>query len=480
LFALIHCRPWLGFISVFVFGLIAGFWRLKRRSLVPIIIAHVVMNGLWCLGFYPDQYEMSKKNIAVNYVEKINNIGNTFPSEDNADPNYQKALGLYNRPSDDLYDYKILRKNRLFDDLTNEQRQALEQWIAQNNAALVQFRAATQKPSYWPKYNGNEMLEVDNFVEISQLVELACALCWNAQFHISNGAVVQAIDELVCCFRFGNHLLSGPKPTVSFLSGMGCRGMACDTLLLMIDKTEVDANQLESLQESLQQEYQNNPSTLDLTWEKFTLYDTIQRIFTDDGNGNGHIPRAEQKGQDIKMLKFMTPNLSDEQIERWNHSDRKTTTKLVDELFDFLNAVFPQTPSQLENESIDIRSKIDEIMTDNVLYPYTSGMATIHQIYYRNKAIQDALMTTLAVLRYQKIHNTLPDNLNVLVLDGYLDTLPMDPFSDQPLIYKTDNGNFLLYGVGEDFDDDGGLHDKNWGKTDGDYVFWPVQSNSIP
>ncbi|MHC5101281.1 MAG: hypothetical protein ACYSOG_05545, partial [Planctomycetota bacterium] len=101
----------------------------------------------------------------------------------------------------------------------------------------------------------------------------------------------------------------------------------------------------------------------------------------------------------------------------------------------------------------------------------------IHQIFHKNRAVQDALMATLAILRYEKTNNRFPENLEILVSEGYLDFLPIDPFSDQPLVYKTDNGNFLLYSVGKDFDDDGGLHDDKWGEEDGDYVFWPVQSD---
>ena len=475
LFAFAHGRPLLGFIHIFLVGIIFGFWRLKRRSLVPIIIAHVIMNALWCIGHYPDQYEMSKKNIEVNYVDEINNIGNTFPSKDNADIDYQKALDLYNRPSKILYGTKIIRKNLWPDELTAEQRQSLEQWLTQNNAAFVQFRQGTKKTSYWPHYDGDMIFEADNFVEMANLKELACALIWNAKIHVNNGDIQQAIDDLVSACRFGNHFSSGPKPMSSFLIGMGIKGNVCDTLFLMIDKTEMDADQLESLQKHLQQEYQNNPSTLDFTWEKFTLYDIIQSIFTDDGNGDGHIPRAEQKGQDVKMLKFLTPNLSDEQIEAWNQSDRKTTTELVDELFDFINGAFLKTPTQLKNENIDIRSKIDELMLENVLYPHVSSITAIHQIFHINRAAQDALIATLAVLRYEKVNNTLPENLEVLVSEGYLSRIPIDPFSNQPLIYKKNNGSFLLYSVGQDFDDDGGLHDDNWGRTDGDYVFWPVQ-----
>ena len=119
-------------------------------------------------------------------------------------------------------------------------------------------------------------------------------------------------------------------------------------------------------------------------------------------------------------------------------------------------------------------------MLENVLYPYISPIAKIHQSFHRNRAVSNALMATLAILRYEKTNNRFPENLEILVSEGYLDSLPIDPFSDQPQIYRTDNGSFLLYSVGEDFDDDGGHHDNKWGREDGDYVFWPVQYPSPP
>jgi hypothetical protein len=59
-----------------------------------------------------------------------------------------------------------------------------------------------------------------------------------------------------------------------------------------------------------------------------------------------------------------------------------------------------------------------------------------------------------------------------------LKKLPMDPFSDKPLVYKRTADGFMLYSLGADFDDDGGLHSR-WGqdKTGGDHVFWPVETS---
>ena len=54
----------------------------------------------------------------------------------------------------------------------------------------------------------------------------------------------------------------------------------------------------------------------------------------------------------------------------------------------------------------------------------------------------------------------------------------MDPYSDEPLVYRVEGESFILYSVGEDFFDDGGI-DVTWDQSQsgGDRVFWPVDSD---
>ena len=87
----------------------------------------------------------------------------------------------------------------------------------------------------------------------------------------------------------------------------------------------------------------------------------------------------------------------------------------------------------------------------------------------------DALIGTLAILRYEAEKGQLPSGLQTLLDEGYLEALPQDSFSDGPLIYKQIADGFLLYSCGLDFDDDSGTPSK-WGegKQGGDQVFWPV------
>jgi len=101
---------------------------------------------------------------------------------------------------------------------------------------------------------------------------------------------------------------------------------------------------------------------------------------------------------------------------------------------------------------------------------------------HRAKAQIEALISTIAVIRYKKAHGDYPENLDQLLEADLLSKLPMDPYSDKPLIYKKTDDNFLLYSIGENFKDEGGevFRDDNgrarkW-PDEGDAVFWPVET----
>ena len=70
-----------------------------------------------------------------------------------------------------------------------------------------------------------------------------------------------------------------------------------------------------------------------------------------------------------------------------------------------------------------------------------------------------------------------------LVAAGYMKELPIDTYSDKPLVYKKTEDDFILYSVGHNFIDDGGVPGtgrdgkvRSWA-ANGDEIFWPVSEN---
>jgi hypothetical protein len=67
-----------------------------------------------------------------------------------------------------------------------------------------------------------------------------------------------------------------------------------------------------------------------------------------------------------------------------------------------------------------------------------------------------AVVTAIALKRYQLKHGNYPPDLNSLVPE-FLPTVPLDPVDGQPLRYRPNaDGTFPLYSVGENGKDDGG------------------------
>ncbi|HAB16181.1 MAG TPA: hypothetical protein DCE44_07010 [Verrucomicrobiales bacterium] len=76
-------------------------------------------------------------------------------------------------------------------------------------------------------------------------------------------------------------------------------------------------------------------------------------------------------------------------------------------------------------------------------------------------ATLEAASVACAVERYRRAHNQrLPESLNALVPD-VLEAIPHDPIDGQPLRYRPFTNGYVVYSIGEDERDDGGVEYRN-------------------
>lgn len=109
------------------------------------------------------------------------------------------------------------------------------------------------------------------------------------------------------------------------------------------------------------------------------------------------------------------------------------------------------------------------------------ALGRVHELSCMTKVRFDAALAVVALLRYEAEKGRYPGDLDELVAAGYLECLPLDPWGAGPLMYRRTGEDFLLYGWGENFTDDGGRPGTDehgsrdrWWAGDGDWVFWPV------
>jgi hypothetical protein len=124
------------------------------------------------------------------------------------------------------------------------------------------------------------------------------------------------------------------------------------------------------------------------------------------------------------------------------------------------------TATQEMEEEIDAVSK----SMDRFRYPTTvllfPAVDASTKAFLRGEANVRLAETGVACERYRLAHDRLPAKLDDLVPE-FLPVVSLDPFDGQPLRYRTADTGALLYSLGVDQLDDGGLEDP----VDGDLTF---------
>jgi hypothetical protein len=84
------------------------------------------------------------------------------------------------------------------------------------------------------------------------------------------------------------------------------------------------------------------------------------------------------------------------------------------------------------------------------------------------RALADVSITRagLGVLQYRRDHGTFPQTLEAVGLKGLI-----DPYTEDPLNYRAEGDGFIVYSVGEDLKDNGGVPRQGDQKTDYDLVW---------
>ncbi len=97
---------------------------------------------------------------------------------------------------------------------------------------------------------------------------------------------------------------------------------------------------------------------------------------------------------------------------------------------------------------------------------FESALAEFVSARHRYDALLRLLIAETAVRQYALEHGEPPESLAALV-PSYLDSVPVDPFADGPLKYRRTGSGYLLYSVGIDGTDHGGVRATQASATSG-------------
>jgi competence protein ComGC len=260
-------------------------------------------------------------------------------------------------------------------------------------------------------------------------------------------------------------------------------------MLNIVGTKELSPVNLKQFQQQLLQIYPQGYPLMNMEGERLCFMDAVQHVFTEGGPGGGHlVPRGYQylegdiSGDREHMPMFLCTAASMVQ------AGRDKTIDKGNEIYDRLEKHAKMSPYE---RRISDPNGIDAMISALPKYRFfllqmlMPAVDRASEMAYRGKALHEATVTVLALKQWRLEKNEYPTNLDELVAAGYLKHLPMDPYTERPLIYRKADGNFTLYSIGPNFKDDGGqvYRDKKgkvklWG-DEGDAVFWPVPKSEV-
>ena len=226
---------------------------------------------------------------------------------------------------------------------------------------------------------------------------------------------------------------------------------------------------------------------MDIEGERLTFLDMVQYTFTDGGPGGGHvIPKR------LLYLNEVGVGLNFDELILGTaigmvHARREKTIRIGNEIYDRISGISKMTPYERKIKKVidgeDIISSLPRLRYA-LIHIFVPALNRACEYSYRGRALHEATLTVLALKRWHLEGKQYPMSLNELVSAGYLEQVPMDPYSDKPLFYKKTGDSFVLYSLGPDFDDDGGVEnpkDSQRRKQEGpgDEVFWPIPESQI-
>lgn len=467
-------RPWL--------------WRAMRmtlRALLAITIAIVVLYLLATLRFF-----LGRPTITTDYRVQLNAVASALPDEHKAWPLYRQALLAMPKDepeatTDHRYSRQPLPGEHGWD--------TIEAYLRQAEPALKLARRASSKrgmglivgypwgPEEFELWPGSVMDPIDADFQsaessglysvllphLSSLRRMARTLGWDVQRAAAAGDAQVAMADLFALMAMSRHVRETPT-FISELVGLAILSVATTRLDAVLDERPdlFSDQQLIELAHMLGS-FDDQSLRVALKGERLFFDDVMQRLYTDDGSGDGRMtPRglrwlAEAGGLDSqgaqvpeRFLDVGGPALGAYIL------GRRDIQNQYERLMGMMEQE-AQTPLWQRDVS-PVDQQLGEWLASPlqrlrhlplcVLLPAISK-ASINAEMSRMR--RDASLSAIALELHHRRTGRWPNSLTDLV-PQYLPSVPLDRFDGQAMRLTMIDGRPAIYSVGTDREDDGG------------------------
>jgi hypothetical protein len=391
----------------------------------------------------------------------------------------------------------------------------IEAWLARQQDALALARDGATRAglgyvpgappeaadrTLWPHMEDwrkpESMFEV-LLPHLGELRPLAEALALDARRAAAAGDGARSVANLAAIVQIARHARETPI-IISDLVAAAISVRASDTAgdILATAPQALTTEQLVELAHVMQGA--DDVFEMRLHGERLSFADLLQRMYTDDGDGNGSLTR-----EGVRFLRSMGPitggpeptgNLPEAVATpgmRLLMASRRDMLAKYNEIMDAYEIdaerpIWDKTPSTADGELARLmghpRLRL-RYMPVALLTPALGRVGTQGRLA---RARRDAVLVAIALEVFQRETGAYPQDLTELV-PRWLPEIPVDCFDGQPLRYALRAGGPVIYSVGADTDDDGAAPyaqtqagARSWplmayggNAPDGDWIIWP-------
>ncbi|MEM6656177.1 MAG: hypothetical protein AAF596_10260, partial [Planctomycetota bacterium] len=469
-------------------------WWWASRSVATLLAVYALM-ACWLAGVKP--------TIATDYLAKLNEPLARVPEADRAWPLYVEALEpLYRNPLRE--DAEPPTHNYWEPDWEQLDESRIDAWLDARQDLVKRFRSAAAKPSMGATLGPDgaehdhrrllalraEAIGVElNAAETDPNAPTYSILLPHVQEMRSVARVLQ--QDAVAAARRGDRETFVADIT-AMLGVAKHAGQAADFLVAGLVRVAVQRMAIETLTEQMQ----TNPGLLtsdDLTrlahafaaieypadrWldgERIMFRDMVQRVYSDDGDGDGFLT-----AEGVRWLRELSSSLSGDPVQAIETqipgalaaaapafylaaASRREVLAAFDRFHAAALADATRPLWQWEHRkgaaSHFFDGSIFSTPTQRLRF-YPVGMLApavraASQAFHRSLARRDGVLVGLALELYRRDQGHYPDTLEELS-PRWLPKAPVDPINGGPLGYRITGGKPVVYSLGIDTDDDGG------------------------
>jgi hypothetical protein len=470
--------------------------KIRNRPLAWHILrglAWMIAVMLTIYGFLAARFLLGRPSPKVDYVAALNQPLLAVAEDERAWPIYRKAiLGMGPRTYSKAHENQLVE---IFDARPgSEHWPKVGPWLAAHAREIELTRQASAKSrlgfifgrsgsirdeelwpakatAHWYADSSAEVPVVGVLLpQLSDLRELAQGLEADARFAQQRGEGARVMADVIGLQNLARQLHGDGGFVVVDLVAIGILERALDLAEQAVgdEKLKLSDEDLQRLAHVLARP-KLAADLVSFGGERIMMNDLVQRCYTDDGSGDGHLTLAGYRfinavgpivgkpnktgASEFWHATFMataTPAMADSRREAQAHYDRMMDLADANVRRPLRQAdwkAYEQQVPELPHDSDKLRQPLSVVLG--------AHLANAQRSAERVLGHRDGIVVGIALELYRRKHGEYPARLELLVPE-YLPAMPEDRINGEPVKYRIVNGKPLVYSVGADGDDDGG------------------------